>query len=79
VGYLRIVEIALLHSWRWAATLGAEGAKRRAVARSSVIAQPLAWPRADASATQYDGGHNTARVVGLALLALVLPLGRGTR
>jgi hypothetical protein len=119
VGYLRVVEIALLHSWRWAATLGAgygraarsapvrrlkrmllglrlgyecgaadgwfgvadaetlrilrlrdglaEGAERRAVARSSVISPPPAWPRADASATQYDGRHNAGRVVGLVL------------
>lgn len=53
----------------------AAGADRRAAARSSVIASPPAWPRADASPTQYDDErHNGPGVVGSVLLALVLPL-----
>jgi hypothetical protein len=52
----------------------AAGADRRAAARSSVIASPPAWPRADASPTQYDERHNGPGVVRSVLLALVLPL-----
>jgi peptidoglycan hydrolase-like protein with peptidoglycan-binding domain len=50
------------------------GADRRAAARSSVIASPPAWPRADASSTRYGERHNGPGVVGSVLLALVLPL-----
>jgi hypothetical protein len=52
----------------------AAGADRRAAARSSVIASPPAWPRADASPTQYEERHNGPSVVRSVLLALVLPL-----
>jgi putative peptidoglycan binding protein/resolvase-like protein len=52
----------------------AAGADRRAAARSSVIASPPAWPRADAPPTQYDERHNGPGVVRSVLLALVLPL-----
>jgi hypothetical protein len=52
----------------------AAGDDRRAAARSSVIATPPAWPRADASSTQYDDRHNGPGVVRSVLLALVLPL-----
>jgi hypothetical protein len=52
----------------------AAGADRRAPARSSVIASPLAWPRADASPMQYDDGHSGPGVAGSVLLALVLSL-----
>ena len=53
----------------------AAGADRRAAARSSVIASPPAWPRADASPTQYDDErHNGPGVVGSLLLALISPL-----
>jgi Putative peptidoglycan binding domain len=52
----------------------AAGADRRAAARSSVIASPPAWPRADASPTQYGERHNGPGVVRSVLLALVLPL-----
>jgi peptidoglycan hydrolase-like protein with peptidoglycan-binding domain len=52
----------------------AAGADRRAAARSSVIASPPAWPRADASPTQYDERHKGPGVVRSVLLALVLPL-----
>ena len=52
----------------------AAGADRRAAARSSVIASPPAWPRADASPTEYDERHNGPGVVRSILLALVLPL-----
>jgi Putative peptidoglycan binding domain/Resolvase, N terminal domain len=55
----------------------AAGADRRAAARSSVIASPPAWPRADASPTQYDERHNGPGVVRSVLLALVLPLALG--
>jgi hypothetical protein len=52
----------------------AAGADRRAAARSSAIASPPAWPRADASPTQYEERHNGPSVVRSVLLALVLPL-----
>jgi hypothetical protein len=54
----------------------AAGADRRAAARSSVIASPPPWPRADASPTQYGERHNPPGVVRSVLLALVLPLAR---
>ena len=52
----------------------AAGADRPAAARSSVIASPPAWPRPDASPTQYEERHNGPSVVRSVLLALVLPL-----
>jgi Putative peptidoglycan binding domain len=52
----------------------AAGADRRAAARSSVIASPPAWPRTDASPTQYDERQNGPGVVRSVPLALVLPL-----
>jgi Putative peptidoglycan binding domain/Resolvase, N terminal domain len=52
----------------------ATGARERAAARSSVIASPPAWPRADASPTQYDDGHSGPGVAGSVLLALVVSL-----
>ena len=52
----------------------AAGADRRATAHSSVIGSPPAWPRTDASPTQYDERHNGPGVVRSVLLALVLPL-----
>jgi Putative peptidoglycan binding domain len=52
----------------------AAGADRGAAARSSVIASSPAWPRADASPTQYDERRNGPVVLRSALLALVLPL-----
>ena len=52
----------------------AAGADRRAAARSSVIASPPAWPRAEALPTQYDERHSGPGAAGSVLLALVLPL-----
>jgi peptidoglycan hydrolase-like protein with peptidoglycan-binding domain len=52
----------------------AAGADRRAAAHSSVIGSPPAWPRTDASPTQYDERQNGPGVVRSVLLALVLPL-----
>jgi hypothetical protein len=52
----------------------AAGADRRAATRSSVIASPPAWPRADASPTQSDERYDGPGVVRSVLLALVLPL-----
>jgi Putative peptidoglycan binding domain/Resolvase, N terminal domain len=52
----------------------ASGAGGRAAARASVIASPPAWPRANASPTQYDDGHSAPGVAGSVLLALVLSL-----
>jgi peptidoglycan hydrolase-like protein with peptidoglycan-binding domain len=52
----------------------AAGTDRRAAAHSSGIASPPAWPRADASPTQYDERHNGPGVVGQVLLALTLAL-----
>jgi DNA invertase Pin-like site-specific DNA recombinase len=52
----------------------AAGADRRAAARSSVMASPPAWPRADASSTQHAERHNGTGVVRWVVLALVLPL-----
>jgi Resolvase, N terminal domain len=52
----------------------AAGADRRAAARSSVIASPPAWPRAEALPTQYDERHSGPGAARSVLLALVLPL-----
>jgi putative peptidoglycan binding protein/resolvase-like protein len=52
----------------------ATGAGGRAAARSSAIASPPAWPRADASPAQYDDGHSGPGVAGSVLLALVVSL-----
>ena len=56
----------------------AAGADRRAAARSSVIASPPAWPRTDASPTQYDERHNGPGVVRSVLLALAVDAGLDT-
>jgi DNA invertase Pin-like site-specific DNA recombinase/peptidoglycan hydrolase-like protein with peptidoglycan-binding domain len=52
----------------------AAGTDRRTAARSAVIASPPAWPRADASPTQYDERHNGGRIVGSGMPALILSL-----
>jgi hypothetical protein len=52
----------------------ATGAGGRAAARSSVIASPPAWPRAEASPTPYDDGHSGPGVAESVLLALVVSL-----
>jgi hypothetical protein len=73
-GYGRADGSAPVRRLQWMLLGLAAGADRRAAARPSVIVSPPAWPRADASPTQYDERHNGPGVVRSVLLALFSPL-----